>query len=131
MNSNITLNILKPIFPQQPSNSLIENASAIPNGKTKMIISNIISNKQWFSLSVNLLPSVKCRLKNEKTLCTLGSERQIGSSKAPHFIYIEDESTREIDLNYKLETKFDYFYIALVTSSIDGKDAVSFTINFQ
>lgn len=111
----ITLSKENNIYPKQERADIITNTDLIPKGKIYMIISDISSDSNLFSISVNLLS----KSGHNQFRSTIGYQ------------YLETKENREINLRYTDTETFDYFYIVLNQATIESSQQVTLTIDFR
>jgi len=131
MSITITLNKKNYLHPEQERTGIITNASTIAEGKTKMIISNIKSDSNSFSISINFFSKNKGNAEKVEMAYIVPENAVKSFSNGMGYAYLDNKDNREISLNYNATETFDYYYIILNPITIDGEHQVILNVAFN
>lgn len=129
MSITTTLNKKNYLYPEQEK-AAITNFSLIPTGKTKMIISDIKSEGNIFSIAINFLSKNNGSNEKIETISIIPENARKSFPNGTGYAYLNNKENREISLKYNNEDFFDHYYITLNPSTINNEHSVTFDIDF-
>jgi hypothetical protein len=127
----ITLTKKNYLHPEQERAGVITNASAILEGKTKMIITDVKSDSNSFSISINFFSKNKDNAHNVDMTSIVPENAVRSFSNGIGYAYLDTKDNREISLKYNNTDTFDYYYLALNPNTIDSEHHVILNVDFS
>lgn len=123
MSITVTLSKKSSHYPEQ-------NTSPVPPGKIKMLISDVKSDSNTFSIAINFFSKNKSN--NDKIeITSIVPENAVKYfSDGRGYAYLDTKDNREIGLKYNETATFDYYYITLNSNTISNDHFILFTIDF-
>lgn len=131
MSITVTLNKKDHIYPEQERAGVITNASQVPSGKTKMLISDVKSDSNSFSVAINFFSKGKGD-SDKVEIISIVSENAVRSfSNGMGYAHLDTKDNREISLKYNGTDTFDYYYITLNPNTIHSEHQITLNVDFD
>lgn len=131
MSIRVTLTEENCLHPRQERPDVITNFLTIPEGKTKMIITDVKSDSNAFSISINFFSKNKDNAPNIDMTSIISENAVKSFPNGIGYAYLNTKDNREISLKYSDIDTFDYYYLVLTPDTIDNECQVTLNVDFS